>query len=191
MPSLSDGALVVDEEVFHGGRVAQTPDTLFGNRFSMLAAADERTVTQNDEVVPHEVVSAAPDMNVRGSHSRDGRRRLLLVSQDRFVMEDASDVVPTHLDQEVDATVVDPTMATVPDSFSESDTESLNSRPPDELEVEPEPVGLWMTPELRDALISLDVVNLQSVFKRRACVMKSCPKFLVGHYRAAMRFAGS
>ena len=116
---------------------------------------------------PHEVVSVAPDMNVRGSHSRDGRRRLLLVSQDRCVMENASDVVPTHLDQEVDATVVDPTMATVPDSFSESDTESLNSRPPDELEV-----------ELRDALISLDVVGLQSVFRRRACVMKSCPKVL-------------
>ena len=98
VPSLSDGALVVDmehEEVFHGGRVARAPDTLFGTRFSMLAAADERTVTQNDEVVPHEVVSAAPDMNVRGSHSRDGRRRLLLVSQDRFVMENASDVVPT------------------------------------------------------------------------------------------------
>ena len=94
-----------------------------------------------DEVVPHEVVSAAPDMNVRGFHSRDGRRRLLLVSQDLFVMENASVVVPTHLDQEVDATVVDPTMATFPDSFSESDTESLNSRPPDELEVEPEPVG--------------------------------------------------
>ena len=77
VPSLSDGALVVDmtqadsdddenvvdalqqdlehEEVFHGGRVARAPDTLFGNRFSMLAAADERTVTQNDEVVPHEV----------------------------------------------------------------------------------------------------------------------------------------
>ena len=104
-------------------------------------------------------------------------------------MENASDVVPTHLDQEVDATVVDPTMATVPDSFSESDTESLNSRPLDEHEVEPEPVGLRMTPELRDALISFDVVDLQSVFRRRACVMKSCPKFLVGHYRAAMRFA--
>ena len=32
----------------------------------------QRTVTQNDEVVP-------PDMNVRRSRSRDGRRRLLLV----------------------------------------------------------------------------------------------------------------
>ena len=126
------------EEVFHGGRVARAPDTLFGDRFSMLAAADERTVTENDEVVPHEVVSAAPDMNVLGSRSRDGRRRLLLVSQDRFVMENASDVVPTHLDQEVDATMVDPTLATVPDSFFESDTASLNSRPPDEFEVEPE-----------------------------------------------------
>ena len=181
VPSLSDSALVVDmtqadsdddknvvdvlqqdlehEEVFHGGKVARAPDTLFGNRFSMLAAVDERTVTQNDEVVPHEVVNAAPDRNVRGSRSRDGRRRLVLVSQDRFVMENASDVVPTHLDQEVDATVVDPTMATVPDSFSESDTESPNSRPLDEFEVEPEPVGLRMTPELRDALISLDNVR--------------------------------
>ena len=35
--------------------------------------------------------------------------------------------------------MVDPTMATVPDSFSESDTESFNSLPPDEHEVEPEP----------------------------------------------------
>ena len=112
VPSLSDSMLVVDmtkansdddenvvdalqqdlehEEVFHGGRVARAPDTSCGNRFSMLAAVDERTVTQNDEVVPHEVVSAASDMNVRGSRSRD--------------MENASDVVPTHLDQEVDAT---------------------------------------------------------------------------------------
>ena len=39
-----------------------------------------------------------------------------------------------------------------------------------------------MTPELKDALVSLDVVDLQSVFRRRACVMKSCPKFLVGHH---------
>ena len=50
-----------------------------------------------------------------GSHSRDGRRRLLLVSQDRLVTQIlAGDVVGTRLDQEVDATVVDPTMPQFP-----------------------------------------------------------------------------
>ena len=59
---------------------------------------------------------------------------------------------------------------------------------PNQHEVEPEPAGLRMTPEFQDVLASFDV-DLQSVFRRRACVMKSCPKFLVGHFRAAMRLA--
>ena len=38
-----------------------------------------------------------------------------------------------------------------------------------------------MTLELKDALVFFDVVD-----RRRACVMKRCPKFLVGDHRAAM-----
>ena len=73
-------------------------------------------------------------MIVQGLSFKEGRRRLWLVSQ--FVTEDAGDVVATFVDQEVDATVVDPTMATVPESSPESNTESLFL---DEHEVEPEP----------------------------------------------------
>ena len=163
-------------EVLHGCRAARAPDPLFGNRFSVLAAgADEHTVIRDEEVMPQEAFSAAPQISSRGSHSRDGRMRLLLVNQDRFVTQTpAGNVVETPLDKEVDATAVDPTMATVadPDSFSDLNTESVNSIPIHEDEVEPEPAGLRMTLEVRDALVSVDVVDLQSVFRRRACVMK-------------------
>ena len=67
------------------------------------------------------------------THERTLTQNDEFVSQDRFVMEN----------------VVDPTMTTVPVSFSESDTESFQSRPP---EVESEPAGLRMTQELRNVL---------------------------------------
>ena len=38
-------------------------------------------------------------------------------------------------------------------------------------------------------MISLDIVDLQSVFRRRACVMRNCPQFPVESYRSAMRLA--
>ena len=72
-----------------------------------------------------------------------------------------------------------------------SDRESVGSAvdevPEGEVDVEPQVVRL--SPEIRNALIFLDSVDLQSVFRRRACVMRSCPTFLVGGYRAAMRLA--
>ena len=54
-----------------------------------------------------------------------------------------------------------------------------------EHEVEPERATLRMTPELR-TLWFPSTSSVQSVFRRRACVMRSCPNFLVG---AAMRIA--
>ena len=63
-------------------------DPLLGNRFSIFAAgAGEHTLTRDEEVVVQEVFSAAPDISSWRSHPRDGRRRLLLVSQDRFVTD--------------------------------------------------------------------------------------------------------
>ena len=37
--------------------------------------------------------------------------------------------------------------------------------------------------------MSLDIVNVQDVFSRRACVMKAVPAFFKGAYRSAMRVA--
>ena len=72
-------------------------------------------------------------------------------------------------------------------SDGESAGSAVDEVPEGEVDVEPQVVRL--SPEIRDALISLDSVDLQSVFRRRACVMRSCPAFLVGSYRAAMRLA--
>ena len=72
-------------------------------------------------------------------------------------------------------------------SDGESAESAVDEVPEGEVDVEPQVVRL--SPEIRDALISLDSVDLQSVFRRRACVMRSCPAFLVGCYRAAMRLA--
>ena len=61
-----------------------------------------------------------------------------------------------------------------------SDGESVGSAVDEVLEgeVDIEPQVVRLSPEIRDALISLDSVDLQSVFRRRACVMRSCPTFL-------------
>ena len=72
-------------------------------------------------------------------------------------------------------------------SDGESAGSAVDEVPEGEVDVEPQVVRL--SPEIRDALISLDSVDLQSVFRRCACVMTSCPAFLVGSYRSAVRLA--
>ena len=66
-------------------------------------------------------------------------------------------------------------------SDGESAESAVDEVPEGEVDVEPQVVRL--SPEIRDALISLDTVDLQSMFRRRACVMRSCPAFLVGSHR--------
>ena len=72
----------------------------------------------------------APDIS-QGSHRRDGRRRLFLVSQDKFAMQTPAGDVGTIPDQEVHAIAVDPvlTTSTDPDSFLESHTEFFEQCP--------------------------------------------------------------
>ena len=72
-------------------------------------------------------------------------------------------------------------------SDGESAGSAVDEVPEGEVDVEPQVVRL--SPEIRDALISQDPVDLQSVFRRRACVMRSCPAFFVGCYRSALRLA--
>ena len=55
--------------------------------------------------------------------------------------------------------------------------------------VDPAPRNLPITEAIRDALLSLDEIDLVPIFKRRPCLMKSPPNFLRGPYRSAMRFA--
>ena len=53
----------------------------------------------------------------------------------------------------------------------------------------PAPRNLQITPAIRDALLSMDEIDLVPIFKRRPCLMKSPPNFLKGPYRSAMRLA--
>ena len=110
-----------------------------------------------------------------------------------------------------DDTVVDPVWPTEQDANStavdsvrqESDTESVLSEGisevpesvavgnPSEVESEFEtPVPLFRpSARINEGFVSLDIVNVQDVFSRRACVMKAPPAFFRGAYRSAMRVA--
>ena len=57
----------------------------------------------------------------------------------------------------------------------------------DNLEPDPEVREVIVTPTVRAALVWLDEVDLVEVFKLRASVMKSVPKFLAGAFRIALR----
>ena len=57
----------------------------------------------------------------------------------------------------------------------------------DNLEPDPEVREVTVTPAVRAALMWLDEVDLVEVFKPRASVMKSVPKFLSGAFRIALR----
>ena len=46
-----------------------------------------------------------------------------------------------------------------------------------------------MSPAIREALVSLDHVDLVHMFPRRAILMKCPPQFLRGAYKSAMRLA--
>ena len=59
----------------------------------------------------------------------------------------------------------------------------------DNLEPDPEVREVIVTPAVRAALVWLDEVDLVEVFKVRASVMKSVPKFLAGAFRIALRTA--
>ena len=112
------------------------------------------------------------------------RRRLTIVSgQDDAQHPSVSDDVRATVPDCDDSIQVANTMEDHSDG--ESVGSAVNEVPKGEVDVEPQVVRL--SPEIRDALISLDSVDLQSVSRRRACVMRSCPTFLVGSYRAAMR----
>ena len=78
----------------------------------------------------------------------------------------------------------------------ESDVESLPALNLDNTDNEPSLVeedmpivDLSFGAAARAALQGLDDVDLEAEFCTRACVMKSPPTFLRGHYRSAMRFA--
>ena len=83
------------------------------------------------------------------------------------------------------------------DEAASSDTEtiggisdvSMDGGTISEGEADPSVVEVSMGPALRDALRWLDTVDLTGIFCRRACVMRSPPRFLSGRYRAAMRLA--
>ena len=52
------------------------------------------------------------------------------------------------------------------------------------------PVPLFRpSARINEGFVSLDIVNVQDVFSRRACVMKAPPAFFSGAYRSAMRVA--
>ena len=52
------------------------------------------------------------------------------------------------------------------------------------------PVPLFrFSARINEGFASLDIVNVQDVFSRRACVMKAFPAFFRGAYRSAMRVA--
>ena len=57
-----------------------------------------------------------------------------------------------------------------------------------EVEAEVEVAGLGRRP-LQAAFLALDQLNVEEIFKQRACVMKVVPQFLKGSYRNAMRVA--
>ena len=84
-PSVSPMLRDDEDEVLQRGRVAGAPDPLMATVFLLAGGGDEYTVIWDEEVVPQEVFSAAPDISSRGLIH--GRRRLLLVSQDRFVTQ--------------------------------------------------------------------------------------------------------
>ena len=45
------------------------------------------------------------------------------------------------------------------------------------------------TAGVRVGLASLDTVNVEALFRRRGCLMKNVPKFLVGPFRSVLRLA--
>ena len=67
---------------------------------------------------------------------------------------------------------------------SESDTKSEMGVP-----VDPAPRNLLVTQAIREALSSIDEIDMVPIFKRRPCIMKSPPGCLEGVYRHAMRLA--
>ena len=79
-------------------------------------------------------------------------------------------------------------------TIGESDTESVFQSTPDqsgdeEIARVPETVVVEVTRATQAAFLSLDSVDLTVMFKTRASVMRSPPKFLRGAYKSAMRVA--
>ena len=137
-----------------------------------LLAVDE---SSNLERVPSEVIAMSD-----AEGPTVGRRSLVLVAQ-----QEVAPTVPSVVSGESHAP-----------SEVESDVESLPVLNPDItnnehsfVEEDMPIVDLTFGAAARAALQGLDDVDLEAEFCTRACVMKSPPAFLRGHYRSAMRFA--
>ena len=131
-------------------------------------------------------------------------RRLVLVSSTQVdvptTVPDSVDVVHVNLtDGDVGALSDTESNRTFPadgwdddpaeedDRMSEADVCFIGGA--EESEEDDVPFRLPGVATLRGAFASLDDVNLVEEFDERACVMKSVPRFMNGHYRIAMRVA--
>ena len=111
----------------------------------------------------------------------------------------------THLPTPVGPTEADVNSTAVGFVRQESDTESVLS---EGISAVPESVGTVGNPSetvesefetpvpvfrpsarINEGFVSLDIVNVQDIFSRRACVTKAVPAFFKGAYRSAMRVA--
>ena len=79
-----------------------------------------------------------------------------------------------------------------PDQDGESDGASVVSGAAPDVEVVETfdvPAEIQLSPVLREALRRLDRIDLETIFSKRAVVMKTVPHFLKGPYRSAMHIA--
>ena len=141
------------------------------NKFSGL----DSTVRGSDEMVPTEVDSSGVDV---------WGRRLVLIPQ-----VGAHGSVQDRQSDEFQDTGIHTQVGSVKPPIGDSDTKSVFQSTPDKSGDEniakvPETV---VTRATQAAFLSLDSVDLTVMFKTRANVMRSPPKFLRGAYKSAIR----
>ena len=151
-----------------------------GGRFASLVEAgdecEEFDFTIADDVEESSVEVRAPDTDLEVATTAVDRRNspstsLLDALDHDLAMED---------DGQVGGDV---------DNAADSESDIVSDLGERGAPVDPAPRNLQITPAIRDALLSMDEIDLVPIFKRRPCLMKSPPNFLKGPYRSAMRLA--
>ena len=169
----------------------RSPDmSMGGNRFAALAGAETVSMPDMDDAVatqPAQVpLPTCVDEEPQEEYPRQ-RRRLQLISQSTRVLgadTAASEGPPRH-----------PTVVPLTESegsitsAASSDTESVPGNQDFESQEAQHVEEVQLGRVLREALRSLDGVDVGHLFSMRAVLMKSPPAFVKGAYRAGLRIA--
>ena len=192
----------VDEDVvaalqfdLEGGAVARSSFALpVQNRFSPL----DSVVRGNDKMVPTVVDgsgvevfllsdAAAVEVSLEPPRHRPSRRLVLFPQvgahesiQDRGILTQVESVRPSIGDSDTKSV-----FQSTPDKSGDEDI----ARVPETVVVEDVLEDVEVTKATQAAFLSLDSVDLTVMFKTRANVMRSPPKFLRGAYKSAIRVA--